>query len=51
MLPKERKRRRSKTSAPIEQISMDPLIDAAAMSVTGGPDVTPREWPVCASYR
>ena len=31
--------------------AVDHLMEAAAMSVTGGPDVTPREWPVCASYR
>ena len=29
----------------------DPLMEAAAMSVIGGPDMTPREWPVCASHR
>ena len=32
-------------------MSVDHLADAAAMAVTGGLNVTPREWPVCASYR
>ena len=26
-------------------------MEAAAMSVIGGPDMTSREWPVCASHR
>ena len=42
------KRRRSETNKmSVDEMSVDPLADAAAMAVTE----TPREWPICASYR
>ena len=31
----------------MSEMSVDPFADAAAMAVTE----TPREWPICASYR